>query len=280
MIRVARPVMPESFPPKKIQENEAEIQLIIGQAQTPTSSQFRSHWSDYKDRFSKAQFEKCAYCESRFVAAYPGDVEHKRPKAEVCEPLGRGNRDDRTGPPGRTWGPSIVPGYWWLTYRWENWLFSCNRCNNWKGNRFPLQSGLPSASSMQPGREVSEQALLLDPHEPGFSPEEHFSWDEVGGIHDCSPRGCSTIDVCALDRSTLQEERGRVAGQFLRLFDDYEVALAAGAGALQVRFLRQALSFCEDRSPYAAMCRFLLHQRFQLTHEELLGAMEMGILGS
>jgi uncharacterized protein (TIGR02646 family) len=104
---------------------------------------------------------KCAYCESRYAAVHPVDIEHWRPKGAVIE------TDDRK---------SIRPyGYYWLAASWSNLLPSCIDCNRertypdpvtgkveylGKGNWFPLGGG---TRALVEGEENGEEPLLLDP---------------------------------------------------------------------------------------------------------------------
>lgn len=71
----------------------------------------------YKDRAIRKQLKKmfcgkCAYCESRVVSTYSGDIEHFRPKG------GYGDSN-----------PLMLPGYYWLASDWDNLLFACAFCN-------------------------------------------------------------------------------------------------------------------------------------------------------
>lgn len=67
-------------------------------------------WKVTKEQLKKETHSKCAYCEVHFSVVAYGDVEHYRPK-------------------------SI---YWWLAYAYENYLPSCQICNQkFKSNKFP-----------------------------------------------------------------------------------------------------------------------------------------------
>lgn len=270
MISVPRPAKPAGFPDAKIQAAEAGIQRLVAAGTLPASEHFEPLWKASKDAFCSAQFGKCAYCETRFVAGYPGDIEHKRPKTEVKEPSPgqQGNRDDLSGkPPGRSWAQAVVPGYWWLAYRWENWVFSCNKCNTWKACRFPLASHPQTPATMQPGREQQEAPLLLDPHDPALQPRDHLSWNELGQIRGTTPQGRCTIDVCGLDRTSLDQERARVAGRLLQELGDVSCALNE-SNVWRNRVLARLIEFCDPDAPYSAMCRDLLQAKF-LSYEDL-----------
>ena len=66
-----------------------------------------------KNALIKAQHGKCCFCERK--AGKDGDVEHFRPKA--------GYRQTKSG-------ALLRPGYYWLTYEWDNLLLSCSECVN------------------------------------------------------------------------------------------------------------------------------------------------------
>jgi hypothetical protein len=87
----------------------------------------------------------------------------------------------------------VHPGYYWLTYTWENLLLSCAACNKklsdkptWtdpttgpaagKLDRFPLQDEHQRA--MDPSFDLSLQPLLIDPTR--LDPEDHITFDLIG----------------------------------------------------------------------------------------------------
>lgn len=70
-----------------------------------------SFWTHSKTQLKKESNGKCAYCEANTQIVAHGDVEHYRPK-------------------------SI---YWWLAYTYDNYLYSCQICNqSYKSNNFPI----------------------------------------------------------------------------------------------------------------------------------------------
>ena len=71
-------------------------------------------WKPVKEQLLAETGGKCAYCEAPISVVAYGDVEHYRPK-------------------------SI---YWWLAYCYDNYLASCQLCNQrFKKNSFPIQNG-------------------------------------------------------------------------------------------------------------------------------------------
>ncbi len=126
------------------------------------------------------QHKKCAFCERRAVLS-ANSLEHFRPKGAAWRHL-----------PGET-PPRVEPGYWWLTWTWENHLFSCHACNSgFKQNYFPLGSGSVTLSGpaapytrkrLQPAhtQTVVEASLLVDPATE--DPLDHIEWRPVNPKH-------------------------------------------------------------------------------------------------
>ena len=68
------------------------------------------HWRQAKDQLLEESSDKCAYCEAPTAVVAYGDVEHYRPKSK----------------------------YWWLAYCYDNYLASCQLCNQkYKKAKFP-----------------------------------------------------------------------------------------------------------------------------------------------
>ena len=70
-------------------------------------------WKAAKPQLKRESGGKCAYCESPTDTVAHGDVEHFRPKSK----------------------------YWWLAYCYDNYLYSCQICNEvHKGDEFPVHA--------------------------------------------------------------------------------------------------------------------------------------------
>ena len=222
------------------------------------SKDFKNLWGAYKSIFIEAQFKgKCAYCEDRIVAAYPGDVEHYRPKAEVAHYSRRGNRNDYEGSPNR--GRKIIdhkPGYWWLAFDWNNWLLACKKCNSsWKANQFPVQK---MVLKLQPGVEQSEDPLLINPFLK--DPQGHFKYWETGKIEAATNEGQASINVCGLDRSSLISERERIASSLMKHLDDLEYYQETQNREGVRRTINHLWDFCKDEARFAGMARYLVEE--------------------
>lgn len=177
----------------------------------------KPEYGNYRERSVKNELNsifvsKCAYCESRYEHVTPMDVEHYRPKSAVLGDDGKLHR----------------PGYYWLGAEWTNLLPSCVSCNRvrtlkvWdsrqnlvetlagKGNKFPVKKGTKRAS--KPSRVRYERPLLLDPTRD--DPAKHLEFTDEGFVRPRlgpternTPKGETTIEVMALSRATLVEER-------------------------------------------------------------------------
>lgn len=103
--------VPKRFQQPKLDEAASALATIYYDAQTSGKFAFESKaWKPAKGALKIDTGGKCAYCETSTEVVAHGDVEHFRPK-------------------------SI---YWWLAFAFDNYLFSCQICNQtFKGDRFP-----------------------------------------------------------------------------------------------------------------------------------------------
>jgi uncharacterized protein (TIGR02646 family) len=160
---------------------------------------------------------KCAYCESRYVAQQPVDVEHWRPKARV-----HGEAEE-------------AGGYEWLAMAWENLLPSCIDCNRerkhpipdpdrpghtkdiflGKADHFPLD---PASTRWRFGQPNREKPLLIDPCTedpamffdfPARGPDAGVVLPKQGLSAGDFLRATESIRIYALNRKNLVEERRR-----------------------------------------------------------------------
>jgi hypothetical protein len=161
---------------------------------------------------------KCAYCESRFDATQPVDIEHWRPKGDVEEEIEEADAQGRL----RTRTRKRGRGYYWLAAAWNNLLPSCIDCNRrrtqkllpdgeerviGKGNFFPLKTGCVRADCQ--GEEAGEEPLLLNPYHDdpslalAFGDECELRPRSTDGKTADDPRALVSIQVYALNRSGL-----------------------------------------------------------------------------
>lgn len=153
---------------------------------------FPALWSPLKEVLLDLFHDKCAYCDAAFPHVEYGDIEHFRPKAEVT-------------------GDDDHPGYWWLAYDPNNYMPSCQLCNqgNAKKNNFPVSGtrALGPADNL-----AAEEPDLLNPYQDDFSNHVQFRPSITGALdagraHPTTPRGKASIDVYRLNRPRLWEIR-------------------------------------------------------------------------
>jgi len=160
-------------------------------------------WKELKPFLEKLFHNKCAYCESNYTAVTPADVDHYRPKSGVEE-------------------DKIHPGYYWLAYDYHNLLPTCPLCNRCGGktSRFPIKG----KRAMRPEDSLdAEKPLLLNPY-TDKNIEAHITFGIKGIIVGKTDRGLKTIEICMLDRETLQTKRQKLweweQKRLFRLFRD------------------------------------------------------------
>ncbi|WP_350289591.1 hypothetical protein [uncultured Croceitalea sp.] len=161
---------------------------------------------------------KCAYCESRFLHVYSGDVEHFRPKGKISD------------------ADNPKPGYYWLAADWENLLLSCRNCNQklkhltvgatdketmGKMDQFPLDDG--GVHVQNHAKDISSEEpfrLLINPCIE--NPEDYFKYSMESGV--IMPKSTSirekkmaleSIRVYVLQRVPLVQARERKAIEIL-----------------------------------------------------------------
>jgi uncharacterized protein (TIGR02646 family) len=213
---------------------------------------------------------KCAYCESKWGAVSPVDVEHFRPKSGVVVD-----------------GELRKPGYYWLAASWDNLLPSCIDCNrartqefpnedprvSGKANKFPIVS--EARRAVAPDEESNEDRLLLHPCRD--FPEGHLEFTDDGVVRPRldsagrpSPKALSSIEVYGLQRVGLVHERERVLkyikGQ-MEVIRRLVAALDADSGrqdlaqTLEVA-IRELERYVDAGEPYAGMARQVI-ERFR-----------------
>jgi len=205
--------------------------------------------ADVKSASMRCQYEKCAFCESKFSQAYPGDIEHFRPKSAY--------RQSKADKPTK-------PGYYWLAYEWSNLLWACSECNNRKGTLFPLEHPAKRAKSHK-HRIKNETPMLIDPSTE--DPTLHIRFrDAVAYPVNDSLRGESTIGVLALNRAKLVEDRLATLNTLKLIIKAkavFEAAYGPNPNSKRGELLREFKEAIAERlkseSEYASMTRSLLN---------------------
>lgn len=169
--------------------------LVIAAVTASRKPSFKSAiWSVLKLHLRDLFKESCAYCEAKFAHVAFGDVEHFRPKARV------------EGEPNHL-------GYYWLAYTPENYLPSCQICNQeGKKNYFPI-AGLRAFKPSDPLDK--EDALLLCPYTDQplqylkFSPSKSVKNPGWAMPTKDKGKGEVSINIYGLNRDLLVKARCR-----------------------------------------------------------------------
>ncbi len=254
MLRFKRPRPPRGYAAKA---RTAERSLRIAIAAGNTFSFDERIWKPHKGAFSTAQHGKCGYCET-FARNHPAAVEHYAPKSVVHELHALGGEDKATASVlGRKTPEISSTGYWWLAYKWSNWLFACERCNSaWKRCLFPVRD---QPRALPPHPKTPETPLLLHPL-GRIDPLDHITFSSLGQI---APRhgsnlGKATIETCGLDRESLRAARGSIARDVQRHTDRLLSGLANGDEQRALDAVTDLLSLGSERRAHAGMVRALV----------------------
>lgn len=148
---------------------------------------------DIKKKLEYLYHHKCAYCEKKVEQ---GHVEHYRPKNL----------------------------YHWLAYSWDNLLYGCSTCNQYKGIHFDIAGkranppkitdDLTEINSWSSQRyDQLEKPMLLNPERDDL--KNVFLFDMQGYIKgNNNPRADYTIEKCHLNRDFLVDERRKIIDDF------------------------------------------------------------------
>lgn len=101
MIRVIKQALPQCLVDSATSWTE---EYVSADEETRKDQRFHNRYRQLKQHLLDETKGKCAYCESKILATYPGDVEHIHPKSKCPEKI----------------------------YLWTNLTVSCSVCNNKK----------------------------------------------------------------------------------------------------------------------------------------------------
>jgi len=196
MIRIALPnVTPTILATEGVERTAEDCEAYDNSPNDSFSSKFDPLRSIYgaeevKRALLSAQFDKCCYCERKFGASSPGDIEHYRPKKAVRQDMS--SKEEKQG-------------YYWLVYSWNNLLVACEKCNReCKRTQFPLVNPEKRARSHH-DRIDDEVPLLIQPALEDPRMHIRFRKDAPEGL---TPVGIVTIRVLELaTRPKLVEAR-------------------------------------------------------------------------
>lgn len=139
---------------------------------------------ELKEALRSAFYDKCGYCEIKIESPELATVDRYRPNTGV-----------------RDKNEYFQDLYWWLTFEWNNLVYCCKECNQYKANYFPIK-GKRAMTENEPLE--AEKPLLLSPYDKNV--ENHFSYRN-GEISSESDPGIQTIELIRLNRTTLVKKR-------------------------------------------------------------------------
>lgn len=211
-----RPELPKTLASDEVRDFAAVLKRRVDNGDVLQSDDFKSAYWQKKD-IKKALFTmhsgKCCYCERKRDETRETDVEHFRPKAGVI--------DD-----------PHHPGYWWQAYDWNNYFYSCKKCNQGhKINQFPLMAGSPRAHTPTDNL-ANERPFLINSEKE--NPEDFitFEWSRAYGVFvkaigldDEDGRGDRTIKITGLNEGTIPEERASLVKDLEGIVDTMKWAL-------------------------------------------------------
>jgi len=155
--------------PKPTKKQIEAAKKKVDKAQNKYNPGIRNGINPVKQPLYDMFSSKCAFCE-RNVELSSGRIEHFRPKSQYVD----------------------------LTFDWNNFLYSCEVCNNRKGDKFPLDcDGTP---------------LLIDPTDEDCDIYEYleFYWDEetqLASVVGKDGRGKVVTEILDLNRKDLRKHR-------------------------------------------------------------------------
>lgn len=201
MIKIDRGAEPELF-------KSDFVQLVIEKLEEFYSSGDRSQKrydfpfnSDFdgtiKDHLHTVFHGKCGYCEVAIDDVDQGVVDRFRPYAGI--------RDKKE------YYPDL---YWWLTFKWDNLVYCCKECSQYKANYFPI---IGTRAITEKDDLSKEEPLLLNPCRD--DPEPHFDYGIKGRITGLTEKGVQTIDLLRLNRLTHLNKRLQARAQMITIVD-------------------------------------------------------------
>ncbi len=187
---------------------------------------------------------KCGYCETKIEYPDLGTVDRYRPN--------NGVRDQNE---------YYEDLYWWLTFEWDNLVYSCKECNQFKGNYFPIKG---RRALNENDDHVSEHRMLLHPYLD--DPENHlkYEYNDHGRIDALTEEGNQTIELLRLNRTDLIEGRKRAKKDLL---NDVE-SLIHGSQIENEALKRRLANIYEMEDPgieFLSYKKWVLHNELETT---------------
>jgi hypothetical protein len=251
--------------------------LMLLKGKRAGSLAFKSdYWKPAKEQLKAETHNKCAYCEADTAVVAHGDVEHFRPKSV----------------------------YWWLAYCYDNYLYSCQVCNQvYKGNSFPIRGvplpeplvspqasdaelqalaavvapdplkdsqGMPMADFRQ--QAAQELACLVDPY--NADPADLFAWDADDVLQevrlvplDASVEATSAVQAAQDHLGLNREELRELRWREYHKLTTFKDVLLSGQliDAALVESVKETIrDMMVDDAPFAGMVRYYVQSLWNL----------------
>ncbi|MEH6681674.1 MAG: AAA family ATPase [Sediminicola sp.] len=142
---------------------------------------------ELKKYLHKVFHGKCGYCEIKISSPEIGTVDRYRPN--------NGVRDKNE---------FHQDLYWWLAFEWENLIYACKECNQYKGNYFPIKG---SRALNEKDDFEKEHRMLLNPYLDELGTHLNYLHSDSGHIGALTDEGNQTIELLRLNRTDLIEGR-------------------------------------------------------------------------
>ncbi|MBO1058514.1 MAG: TIGR02646 family protein [Dolichospermum sp. JUN01] len=196
--------------PKPIKKEIEAAKKKVDKAQNKYNPGIRNGINPVKQPLYDMFYGKCAFCE-RKVELSAGRIEHFRPKSQYVN----------------------------LTFDWNNFLYSCEVCNNRqnKGSKFPL--------------DCDGTQLLIDPTDEDCDIYQYleFYWDKetkLASVVGKDGRGKVVQEILDLNRKDLREHRTKELNKLLLLFK-----LAKTGNQEAIKLVTQSCKFDEEYTAFA-----------------------------
>jgi uncharacterized protein (TIGR02646 family) len=161
---------------------------------------------------------KCGYCEKKIELPYDGVIDRFRPH--------NGVRDKNK---------YFQDLYWWLVFDWDNLVYSCIDCNQYKANYFPIKG---KRAMSKTDDLANERKLLLSPCID--EPRNHFTFSK-GEINSETDEGLQTIELLRLNRTSLVNDRNKAIYEIRKI-----ISRASNNSSQEFDYINQIF----DREPH------------------------------
>ncbi len=138
---------------------------------------------------------KCGYCEIKIDYPELGTVDRYRPN--------NGVRDKNE---------FHQDLYWWLTFEWDNLIYCCKECNQYKGNYFPIKG---RRALNEKDDYENEHRMLLNPYLDETDKHLNYIHSNDGHIDALTDEGNQTIELLRLNRTNLLEGRRKARKEII-----------------------------------------------------------------